>query len=168
MDRIADAILNFIDTPWAYVLLFAHSFMESSFLPGAHDFILVAASLIKPQMAFIFAITSTIGSVCGASTAYFFGLKLGHPAIEKIFSKKIVMKIEKAYDQFGLWAIAVAGFTPLPFKVFALTSGLFEIKYIPFLIVAFFARACRFFVVSTIVYFAGDHAKEILMNNTQL
>lgn len=160
MEKIASTLIDLINTPWGLMLLFIHSFMESSFLPGAHDFVLIAVSLINPKRIFLFALISTLGSVSGASTAYFVGYKLGNSLINKILPEAIVKKIELTYQKFGLWAIAIAGFTPVPFKVFAITSGIFEIKFIPFIIISLIARAGRFFTVATLVFFIGDKVKE--------
>ncbi|MFC1584277.1 YqaA family protein [Fibrobacterota bacterium] len=163
MDRLAEFFIQFVNTPWAPVLLTVHSFLESSFLPGAHDFFLVAVCVFKPEWAFFFAFFSTIGSTCGGAFGYSLGKFGGRPILEKFTHKQIVDTVEKSYKKYGIWAVAVAGFTPVPFKLFAICSGIFEINFRKFVIVSFFARGARFCSVSALLYFVGPHIKDYII-----
>jgi len=160
MDDIAQRFIEFVDTPWAPILLFVHAFMESSFLPGAHDIFLVAVDIAKPHLSFFFALFSTLGSTCGGAFAYVFGRYLGRPLVQKVVPEKASHTIEKSYQKFGYWAVAIAGFTPVPYKVFAICSGFFKIKFVPFVLISLVARGARFFVVSSLVYFLGPEIKD--------
>jgi len=163
MDRLAEHFVNFVDTPWTPFLLALHAFLESSFLPGAHDFFIVAVTVIKPNLWAFFATFSTIGSTCGGCFGYALGRFGGRPLIEKLTHKKIVEKVEASYQKYGLWAVAFAGFTPVPYKIFAICSGIFEIHLPSFIIVSFFARAARFFLISALIFFIGAHIKDYLI-----
>jgi undecaprenyl-diphosphatase len=163
MDTLAQSFIEFSDTFWAPVLLALHSFLESSFLPGAHDIFLVAIILAKREGAFLFALFSTIGSVFGGSFAYAFGRYFGRPLVEKRVPKHVAENVEKSYQKFGYWAIAIAGFTPVPYKVFAITSGFFEIKFLPFVIISVLARGARFFLVASLIFVYGSAIKDNLL-----
>jgi len=160
MDDLAQRFIEFVDTPWAPLLLFVHAFMEASFLPGAHDIFLVAVDIAKPRLAFFFALFSTLGSTAGGAFAYFFGRYLGRPLVKKTVHTDILQTVEKSYQKFGYWAVAIAGFTPVPYKIFAISSGFFEIRFVPFLLISLVARGARFFLVSSLVYFIGPEIKD--------
>jgi len=168
MDNLAQRFIEFADTPWAPVLLFVHAFLESSFLPGAHDIFLIAVDIAKVKYAFFFALFSTLGSTCGGSFAYSFGRYFGRPIVEKVVHKRIAGSIEKSYQKYGYWAVAFAGFTPVPYKIFAICSGFFEIKFVPFLIISFLARGARFFLVSALIFFIGPEIKDHLLQSFNL
>ncbi len=164
MDRLAEYFINFVNTPWAPVLLFIHAFLESSFLPGAHDFFLVAVNVIRIDLCFFFAVFSTIGSTCGGCFGYYLGRYGGRPIIEKLTHKKIADAVERSYQKYGMWAVAFAGFTPVPYKIFAVCSGIFEINFPKFAIVSFFARGARFFLVSGLIFFIGTQIKDSIIH----
>ena len=165
MDTLAQRFVEFAETPWAPVFLFIHAFMESSFLPGAHDIFLIAVDIANVRYAFFFALASTLGSTCGGSFAYLFGRYFGRPLVEKVIHKHIAERIEKNYQRFGYWAVAFAGFTPVPYKIFAICSGFFEIKFVPFVIISLIARGMRFFLVSGLVFFIGPQIKDNLLQS---
>lgn len=164
MDVVAQKFIEFTNTPWAGVLLFVHSFLESSFLPGAHDFFLVAVCVARPAMCFVFALFSTLGSVCGGSFAYAFGKFGGRPFFERIVPLKIAARIQLYFKKYGIWAVAIAGFTPLPYKVFAIAGGIFKISFPKFVIISLITRAMRFFLVSAILYVIGPQIKDYIVN----
>jgi undecaprenyl-diphosphatase len=111
-------------------------------------------------MWWFFATCSTIGSTCGGCLGYGMGHFWGRPLFEKIIHKKTVEMIEKSYRACGMWAVAIAGFTPVPYKVFAICSGFFEINLLQFALVSFVSRGARFFLVSGLLYFIGPHIKD--------
>jgi len=78
--------------------------------------------------------------------------------------KKIAGAVERSYKKFGLWAVAFAGFTPVPYKLFAICSGIFEIKFVPFALISLLARSARFFLVSALIFFVGTHIKDYIID----
>ncbi|MFC1808618.1 YqaA family protein [Candidatus Omnitrophota bacterium] len=164
MDVLAEKFIEFTHTPWVVVFLFIHSFLESSFLPGAHDIFLVAVNVARPSMCFVFALFSTLGSVCGGSFGYFLGRFGGRPLFARFLPKRIAGRIEMYFKKYGMWAIAVAGFTPLPYKMFAIAGGIFKLSFHQFFIVSLIARAMRFFLVSSILYIVGPQIKEYIIS----
>lgn len=164
MDALAQQFFSFVHTPWVFVCLFVHSFLESSFLPGAHDFFLVAVDVVAPAKSFLFAGASAAGSVCGGSFAYAIGRFGGRPVLVKLFGEKRVIVVESYFQRFGIWAVAVAGFTPLPYKLFSIVAGICELPFFPFFVVSLITRALRFYLVSTILYIFGPQIKGYLIH----
>lgn len=165
MDNLAERFIEFVDTPWAPVLLFVHAFMEASFLPGAHDIFLVAVDIAKPRLAFFFALFSTLGSTAGGTFAYLFGRYFGRALVQKVLHRRIIGSVQAYYQKYGYWAVAIAGFTPVPYKVFAIASGFFKIKLVPFIVISFFARGARYFLVSSLIFFIGPGIKDRLIQS---
>jgi len=162
MEGVVQKFIEFADTPWAGVFLFVHSFMESAFLPGAHDIFLVAVSVAHPvrAMCFIFALYSVIGSVLGGCFAYGLGQFGGRPLFRKIFRERITAKVEDHFQKYGIWAVAIAGFTPLPYKVFSIAAGIFKVNFLSFVFVSLITRAMRFYLVCSILYAVGPDVKD--------
>jgi len=165
MTAITEFLLQFAESGWAPFALLAHSYLESFFLPGAHDFFIIAVTIFNPNKFLIFACASTIGSVLGGSSAYLAGYVGESLLIQKFVPKKIVETIEHSYERFGLWAVAFAGFTPVPYKIFALTSGLFRINYTGFLIVSICSRFARFILVAGIIRIFGKDIQAHLLTS---
>jgi membrane protein YqaA with SNARE-associated domain len=165
MDQLAQRFITFVDTPWAPILLFVHAFMEASFLPGAHDIFLVAVTIAKPRYAFFFALFSSLGSAAGGTFAYLFGRYFGRALVQKIIHKRIAGTVQTYYQKYGYWAVAIAGFTPVPYKLFAIASGFFKIKLVPFVLISLVARGARFFLVSSLIFFIGPGIKDRLIQS---
>ena len=107
---------------------------------------------------------STTASTLGILTGYAIGRFGGHPILAKIFPKKLLDKAEEAIHKYDFWAVAVACFTPIPVKVFALFAGALELDVKKLALVAFIFRGARFFLVSTLLFFYGETAKEWILN----
>jgi undecaprenyl-diphosphatase len=166
MDAIAQKFIEFANTPWAGVFLFVHSFMESSFLPGAHDIFLIAVSVAHSSLAmcFVFAMYSTLGSVCGGSFAHAIGKFGGRPLFERFFPHRFTDNVEVYFQKYGIWAVAIAGFTPVPYKMFAIAAGIFKVAFVPFVIVSLITRAMRFYLVCAILYIIGPQVKDYVVD----
>lgn len=142
--------------PWG---LFVLSFCESSFFPVPPDILLIALALINPKTSFVLAAITTIGSVLGAMFGYFIGLKGGRPILKKLVSEEKISVIHKYFEKYEAWAIGIAGFTPIPYKVFTIAGGVFYINFFRFIVASIISRGARFFLVGTVIYFFGDIAK---------
>jgi membrane protein DedA with SNARE-associated domain len=67
------------------------------------------------------------------------------------------------YKRFGIWIVAAGGFTPIPYKVITIFSGLIKMNFLEFLITSFFSRGARFFLIATLLYFYGKKIEYILI-----
>ncbi|NOZ81565.1 MAG: DedA family protein [Candidatus Micrarchaeota archaeon] len=138
--------------------LFVVAFIESSFFPVPPDVLLITLSLGRPELSFFYAAVSTAGSVAGGLFGYLIGLKGGRPVLERFRNKKIET-VEKYFSRYGAWAVGIAGFTPVPYKIFTIASGVFRFDVKKFLAASLISRGARFFLEAAAVSFWG---KEIV------
>ncbi|MCB1214622.1 MAG: DedA family protein [Deltaproteobacteria bacterium] len=148
--------------PWA---LFLIALAESSFFPIPPDIVLIPMALSNASSAFFYAGICTLGSVLGATIGFIIGAKGGRPLIKKFFKEEQLSKVEKLFQDYGGWAVGMAAFTPIPFKVFTLSAGAFRAKFRPFLISSTLGRGARFFMISLLIFLWGEQAKGWIQEN---
>ena len=119
------------------------------------DFLLIVLCLANPEMALFFALVTLIGSILGGIAGYKLGEYLGLPILKKMFSKKKIDIVHDYYEKYETLAVAIGGFTPLPYKLFAVSAGVFYIDFKKFIIVSSISRGARFFIVATLLMLYG-------------
>lgn len=141
-----------------------NSFIESFFLVPPPDFLLIAMDLAKPEKALFYATVCSFASVLGGLIGYLIGLIGGRPVFNWFFRKNPEQfeKVETLYNKYGAIAVFFAGFTPIPYKVFTIASGVLNMNWWQFTIASFFGRAGRFFLVSVVLMFCGEWIKQYL------
>lgn len=141
------------------------SFAESSFFPVPPDVMLAPMSLANPKRAWHFALIATIASVLGGIGGYLIGalaFDLIEPALRE---SKYWASYEVAVDWFkrwGFWAIFVAGFSPIPYKVFTIAAGVMSMALMPFTIASIIGRGARFFLVAGLMAWGGERMEAML------
>lgn len=135
------------------------SFAESSFFPVPPDVMLAPMSLAQPAKAWRFALLTTITSVLGGILGYLIGLfafDLIQPLLHSsgYFSK--YSQVRGWFDEWGFWAIFIAGFSPVPYKIFTITAGVTSMLFLPFVIASLVGRGCRFFLVAGLMAWGGE------------
>ncbi|MFA4028649.1 MAG: hypothetical protein GDYSWBUE_000674 [Candidatus Fervidibacterota bacterium] len=136
--------------------LFVVAFIESSFFPVPPDVLLIAITTRAPMVALAASTVCTIGSVLGALLGYAIGLIGGRPLLLKLFKRSKVEAAENLYNNYGAWAVLIAAFTPIPYKVFTIASGVFRLSIFALLFMSFIGRGARFFLVAYSVRFIGQ------------
>lgn len=141
--------------------LFTLAFMESSFFPIPPDFILIPMCLANPEKALLFALIATIGSAFGGVLGYIIGKFGGRPVLNFFFKKQQdkILEVEKLYNKWGVWAVGAAAFTPIPYKIFTIASGVFKMNLLGFTLVSIIGRGLRFFIVATALMLFGEKIK---------
>lgn len=162
MAGLVEWVVSWAQSPAGSTALFLIAFAESSFFPIPPDLLLIAMALIKPEAAFVLALICSAGSVLGGMTGYLIGWLGGRPLLHRIFPENKINVVKNAFEKYEVWAIAVAGFTPIPYKVFTISAGTFEIPFRPFAAVSAVSRSARFFLVAGAIYFWGDSVKHLL------
>ena len=162
MTGLVEWVTGWAQTPSANLALFVIAFAESSFFPVPPDILLITMALIAPKEAFYIALICSAGSVLGGIFGYFLGWLGGRPFLHKVFSEKKILTVKNAFEKYEVWAIGIAGFTPVPYKVFTLSAGTFEIPFKPFVLVSALSRSARFFLVAMAIYFWGEPVKVLL------
>jgi undecaprenyl-diphosphatase len=141
-----------------------NSFIESFFLVPPPDFLLIAMDLAKPEKALWYATVCSVASVLGGIVGYLIGYVGGRPVFNWFFRKNPQQfeKVEELYNQYGSMAVFLAGFTPIPYKVFTIASGVLGMNLWKFTAASFFGRAGRFFLVSVVLMLFGEIIKQYL------
>ncbi len=141
-----------------------NSAIESFFLVPPPDFLLIAMDLTKPEKAMYYASVCTVASILGAMVGYFIGLFGGRPVFNLIFKNKHdkFEAVEKMYNEYGSFAVFFSAFTPIPYKVFTIASGVLKMNFWKFVVASFFGRGGRFFLVSLVLMLFGETVKQYL------
>lgn len=141
------------------------SFAESSFFPIPPDVMLAPMALAQPARAWHFAVLTTVASVVGGAFGYAIGL-LAFEAIEPLLHKaghwEHYLRAHAWFDQWGFWAVFVAGFSPIPYKVFTITAGTIHMPFLPFVAASLVGRGGRFFLVAGLMAWGGERAERFL------
>lgn len=136
--------------------LFLLAFIESSFFLIPPDTLLIGLVLVTPASALFLALICTLGSTMGGIFGYYIGVLGGQPLLSKFVKEEKLIKVNSLYSKYGVWAVAIAGFSPIPYKVFTISSGAFKLRFIPFVVASFLSRGARFFLVALAVMFFGE------------
>ncbi len=148
-------VTHFAYTPYGTWALFGIAFAESSFFPIPPDVLLMALAVARPEGSLWFATVCSVGSVLGGCFGYFLGLKGGRPLLFKLFSREKIRVVENYYQRWDVWAVGAAGLTPLPYKVFTISAGVFALNFPRFLLASVVSRSLRFFAVGTLFWLYG-------------
>lgn len=163
LKRTYEWVLSWAHTPYGGLALFILAFAESSFFPIPPDVLLIALALSIPSRAFYFAFLCAVGSVLGGAFGYVIGMYLmdivGDSIIGFYGLTGKYEYIQTLYRDYDAWAVAIAGFTPIPYKAFTITAGAFKINFWVFLGASFVSRALRFFIVAYLIYKYGKPIK---------
>ncbi len=142
-----------------------NSFIESFFLVPPPDILLVVMDLANPAKALFYAFVCTIASALGGAMGYAIGYWGGRPAFNWFFRKGGKEKfeaVENLYNKYGTYAVFFSAFTPIPYKVFTIASGILNMNFWKFLIASFFGRGLRFFLVSIVLMLFGEAIKQYI------
>ncbi|NLM25055.1 MAG: DedA family protein [Firmicutes bacterium] len=133
--------------------LFLWSVVEAIFFPIPPDGLLMALALKKNGL-YLGAIT-TIGSILGALIGYYLGIKGGRPLLKKWVNQERLYKVEALFNKYDVWVVMVAGFTPIPYKVFAISAGVFQSHIPRFIVASLIGRGLRFMLEGYFVMVYG-------------
>ncbi len=146
------------------------SFAESSFFPIPVDVMLAPMCLANPRYCWRFAVNATVFSVFGGMAGYGIGF-LAFEAIEPwLLESRYWGAYETArlwFDDYGVWAIFVAGFSPIPYKVFTIAAGVAALTVPGFFVASLIGRGARFFLVAALVKYAGAGFEPALEKNVE-
>jgi len=153
--RFYDWVLGWAHTPYGTPALFVLAFAESSFFPVPPDVLLIALALSIPARSLYFAAIASVGSVLGGILGYGIGLYfmqfIGAHIINLYGLGDKFAYIQGLYRHYDAWAVAIAGFTPIPYKVFTITAGAFRINFFVFVAASAISRSARFFIIALLI-----------------
>lgn len=146
--------------------LFVVAFFDSSFLslPEINDILIVTSSSADPQLAWLYVLLTTAGSLAGCSVLWWIGRSGGEPLLVRRFGQEGLLSSRRAFRRWGVLALAVPALLPppMPFKIFVLSSGAFGFPYPRFAATLLAARAARYAFWSGMGIAYGDEATELL------
>ncbi len=157
--RLYDWVLHWAATPYGTWALFLLAFAESSFFPVPPDVLLIAMCVARPRRSLKYALVCAVGSVLGGCLGYLIGWQFMASVGDRIVAfyglGDKVAAIESLYNAYDAWAVAIAGFTPIPYKVFTIAAGMFKINFTVFILASTASRSARFFLVGGLIYRFG-------------
>ncbi|MBR9980129.1 MAG: DedA family protein [Desulfatitalea sp.] len=157
--RLYDWVLHWAETPYSTWALFLLAMAESSFFPIPPDVLLIALAVAKPRKALTYAWVCSLGSLIGGCLGYLIGYTfmtgLGERIVAWYGFTEQVAYIGSLYQQYDAWAVAIAGFTPIPYKVFTIAAGMFKIDFAVFVLASLVSRSARFFLVAGLIRIFG-------------
>lgn len=161
--RMKDWVEAFAQKPGAGWALFLIAFAESSFFPIPPDVLLIALAIALPRRAFFYAFICSVGSVLGGMFGYFIGLELYEVVGSRIIAfyglEQQYLAVRSLYESNAFSAIAIAGFTPIPYKVFTIAAGAFQVSFETLVLASSVSRPARFFLVAGLFYYFGPRIK---------
>lgn len=162
--KLYNWVMKWTDHPQALVVLGFIAVIESAFFIIPPDPLLLAKAVTKPHRSFWYAGLTTVCSVLGGCLGYIIGYSLWEVVspffFQYIFTPEAFEQVADQYQRNALLALFIAGFTPVPYKVFTIVAGATHLAFLPFLAGSFIGRGARFFLIGTLVYFFGSYAKE--------
>jgi len=164
--KLYDWVLTWAETRYAVPALFLLAFSESSFFPIPPDVLLIALAISIPSRAFHYALICAIGSVLGGMLGYLIGYQfmeaVGNKIVQFYGFDAQWAYVGELYNEYAAWAVGIAGFTPIPYKVFTIAGGAFKIDFPVFVLVSALSRTARFFLVGGLIYFFGPSIRSFI------
>lgn len=160
--QLYDWMLSWADSPYGGLALFGLAFAESSFFLLPPDVLLIALTLGDPNQGMWFAMLATAGSVLGGMFGYGIGWYGGRPLIKKFMGEARMNLIHHYFQRYEAWAILIAGFTPIPYKVFTIGAGAFFVNFRTFCLASLVGRGGRFFLVAGAIQLIGPWVKDLI------
>ena len=175
IQQLYNWVLSWAESKYGATVLFFLAFVESIFFPIPPDILLIALALGASHKAFRYALICTVGSVTGALVGYSVGnyawltsagefSPFANMFFNNIpgFSVELYESIKNLFVQYDFWVIFTAGFTPIPYKVFTISAGAFQINFVMFVLASIISRGARFFIIGWLIWKFGPSIKTFI------
>ncbi len=171
--RLYDWMLSWGNSRWGALALFLFALAESSFFPIPPDVLLIALCLGMTSRSFRYGLICLSGSIVGAMIGYAIGFfcwqntageytALANWFFAHVFSMESFLNVGELYDRYNFWIVFTAGFTPLPYKIFTITGGLFHINLAMFIVASIISRGLRFMLIAGLIWKFGAPIKTFI------
>jgi len=161
--RLFEMVMRWVEHRHAPWYLAGLSFAESSFFPVPPDVMLAPMALAKPTRAWRYALLTTLASVVGGIAGYAIGMFAFNLVEPLLHSAGYWQRYETTrvwFDSWGIWVVLMAGFSPIPYKVFTISSGVVGMSFLPFILASFVGRGARFFLVAGLMVWGGEKMEQ--------
>lgn len=156
-------VLSWAESKYSTYALAVLAFIESSFFPTPPDVLQIALSLFKPKRSYWYAFITLSFSVLGGILGYFIGVFLfesvGRTIISTLGYEQQFAVVGELFKGNAFLAIFAAALTPIPYKVFTIAAGVWQVGLLPLVLASILGRGLRFFSVATLTYFLGERVK---------
>lgn len=163
--KIYDRVMKWASHRHAQYYLAGLSFTEASFFPIPPDVMLAPMSLSRPERAWWYALLATMASTVGGLFGYFIGAffwGLIQPWVASVGYMPAYEHAHVWFDQYGFLALIIAGFTPIPYKLFTIAAGTMAMPLLPFVGASIIGRSMRFFLVASLMKVGGAKMESLL------
>ncbi|HMO73345.1 MAG TPA: YqaA family protein [Paracoccaceae bacterium] len=164
--RLYDWTMALASHPSALWWLAAVAFIESSVFPIPPDVLMIPMIIAAPRRAFVIAGVATVASVLGGLFGYWIGAVLydsvGLPVLEFYGKTGNFETFARTYNDWGAWAVLIAGVTPFPYKVVTILSGSTGLSLPVFVVASVAARGLRFFLVAALLWKFGAPIRDFI------
>lgn len=160
-----ERVMRWSRHPQASRYLAGLSFAESSFFPIPPDVMLAPMSLARPDKAWHYAALTTLASVLGGFLGYtigVFAIEMVEPLLRDAGYWAKYEQVRVWFDAWGFWAIFIAGFSPVPYKIFTIAAGSLAMPLLPFFFASAIGRGARFFLVAGLLAWGGPRLEAVL------
>jgi len=159
-------------SPQALWILALVAFIESSVFPIPPDILMIPMILAAPRKAFVIAAVATVSSVLGGMFGYWIGAvffdQIGLPVLEFYGKTDNCETFRQTYNDWGAWAVLIAGVTPFPYKVVTILSGSTGLDLVVFTLASILARGLRFFIVAALLWKFGAPIRDFIERRLSL
>jgi len=163
--RLYDMALRWAHHKHASWYLGGLSFAESSFFPVPPDVMLAPMCLADNSKAWRYAMLTTVTSTAGGLFGYAIGMMgfgLVEPYIHQFGYWESFQAAQRLFAEWGIWVVFIAGFSPIPYKLFTIAAGVTGMAIVPFLLASFVGRGARFFIVAGVIKWGGPKMEQAL------
>tara|TARA_R110001583_G_scaffold195222_1_gene370713 strand:+ start:84167 stop:84754 length:588 start_codon:yes stop_codon:yes gene_type:complete len=161
-----DWTLNLAAHRHAGIALFIIAFIESSIFPIPPDVLLIPMIVAAPTRAWRFALICLVGSVLGGIAGYGIGYflfeSIGQPVLQLYGYSAKFDAFRDYYNEWGAWAVFIAGVTPFPYKVITILSGVTALDPSVFMVASVLARGLRFFIIAALIWKFGPVIRDFI------
>ncbi|MFC2967679.1 YqaA family protein [Acidimangrovimonas pyrenivorans] len=161
-----DWTLSLAQSRHALWALFAVAFIESSVFPVPPDVLIIPMVIARPNRAWLIAAVALAGSVLGGVLGYYIGSALyqtvGEPVLAFYGKLDAVDAFRARFNDYGAWAVLIAGVTPFPYKVITIVSGMTQLNFGVFMVASVVARGLRFFIVAALLWKFGAPIRDFI------
>lgn len=172
LQKLYDWTMRLADTPYALWALAAVSFVESSVFPVPPHPLLMVMVLARPDRWLLIAIVCTVASVLGGMAGYALGAflfeQVGQPVLDFYGKLDQFEEMSVKFNEFGAWAVLVAGLTPFPYKVITIFSGATGLDFAVFSLASVVARGAIFTLIAALLWKFGPPIRGFVENRLGL
>ena len=166
LKRLYDWTMSLAASPHALWALAIVAFVESSVFPIPPDILMIPLIVARPREAFKIAGIATVASVLGGMLGYWIGFgafeTIGRPVLEFYGKDAYFDEFAVKYNEWGAWAVLIAGVTPFPYKVITILSGTTHLSLPVFILASITARSLRFFIVAALLWKFGTPIRDFI------